>query len=60
MIVLGCAGLADLVGPLQAALGVPVDRGVVPAAVTMAEGLLAQGLSTSRSNTSPPAGQGQR
>ena len=60
VIVLGCAGLADLVGPLQAALGVPVVEGVA-AAVTMAEGLLAQGLSTSRSNIyGPPAGQGQR
>lgn len=56
VIVLGCAGLADLVRPLQAALGVPVVEGVA-AAVTMAEGLLAQGLSTSRANTYalPPA-----
>jgi allantoin racemase len=56
VIVLGCAGLADLVQPLQAALGVPVVEGVA-AAVTMAEGLLAQDLSTSRVNTygRPPA-----
>ncbi len=46
-IVLGCAGLTDLVGPLTDALGVPVIDGVL-AAVTMAEGLLAQGLTTSR------------
>ncbi|MCU1529112.1 MAG: Hydantoin racemase [Frondihabitans sp.] len=44
-IVLGCAGLADLVRPLEAALGIPVVEGVT-AAVTIAEGLLAQGLGT--------------
>ncbi len=49
-IILGCAGLTDLVAPLQAALGIPVIDGVL-AAVTMAEGLLAQGLTTSRANT---------
>ncbi|WP_205245075.1 aspartate/glutamate racemase family protein [Diaminobutyricibacter tongyongensis] len=49
-IVLGCAGLADLVGPLQAALGVPVIEGVA-AAVTIAEGLVAQSLTTSRALT---------
>ena len=49
-IVLGCAGLADLVTPLQDALGVPVVDGVA-AAVKMVEALLAQGLSTSRSST---------
>jgi allantoin racemase len=49
-IVLGCAGLSDLVAPLGAALGVPVIDGVA-AAVTMVEGLLAQGLSTSRVST---------
>ncbi|MCW2529862.1 MAG: Hydantoin racemase [Pseudonocardiales bacterium] len=49
-IVLGCAGLADLVAPLQERLGVPVIDGVA-AAVTMAEGLLAQGLTTSRRST---------
>jgi allantoin racemase len=46
-IVLGCAGLADLQEPLAARLGAPVIEGVA-AAVTMVEGLLAQGLSTSR------------
>jgi allantoin racemase len=49
-VVLGCAGLTDLVAPLQEALGVPVIDGVL-AAVTMAEGLLAQGLTTSRAST---------
>ena len=49
-IILGCAGLADLVGPLSEALGVPVIEGVA-AAVTLAEGLVAQGLGTSRAST---------
>ena len=49
-IVLGCAGLTDLVRPLAETLGVPVVDGVL-AGVTMAEGLLAQGLSTSRRST---------
>jgi allantoin racemase len=49
-IVLGCAGLTDLVEPLQDALGVPVIEGVC-AGVAMAEGLVAQRLSTSRANT---------
>ncbi|GAA4267125.1 aspartate/glutamate racemase family protein [Frondihabitans peucedani] len=46
-IVLGCAGLAELVEPLSEALGVPVVEGVA-AAVVLAEGMLAQGLGTSR------------
>ncbi|MEA9983958.1 MULTISPECIES: aspartate/glutamate racemase family protein [Subtercola] len=54
-IVLGCAGLADLVEPLTAALGVPVIEGVA-AAITLAEGLVAQGLSTSRASTWGRAG----
>jgi allantoin racemase len=49
-IVLGCAGLSDLVAPLTAALNVPVVDGIA-AAVTMVEGLLAQGLATSRAST---------
>jgi allantoin racemase len=54
-IVLGCAGLSDLVGPLTKELGIPVIDGVA-AAVTMVEGLLLQGLSTSRASTyAPPA-----
>ncbi|WP_241834586.1 aspartate/glutamate racemase family protein [Pseudofrankia asymbiotica] len=52
-IVLGCAGLADLVGPLTELLNVPVVEGVA-AAVTMTEGLLAQNLSTSRAATYAP------
>jgi len=49
-IILGCAGLADLVGPLQDRLGIPVVEGV-SAAVALADGLLAQGLHTSRAQT---------
>lgn len=49
-IVLGCAGLADLVEPLEALLGIPVIEGVA-AGVALAEGLVAQGLSTSRVGT---------
>lgn len=46
-IILGCAGLADLVEPLSAALGVPVIDGVA-AAVAFAAGLVSQKLTTSR------------
>jgi allantoin racemase len=49
-VVLGCAGLSDLVGPLSRALGVPVIDGVA-AAVGIARGLVAMGLNTSRANT---------
>jgi len=49
-IVLGCAGLADLADPLQAATGLPVVEGVA-AGVGMAASLLAQGLRTSRQST---------
>lgn len=49
-LVLGCAGLADLVEPLQEALGVPVVEGVA-AAVGLAAALLAMRLGTSRSST---------
>lgn len=57
-IVLGCAGLADLVAPLRDALGIPVIEGVT-AAVTIAEGLLAQGVGTSRIGTwAGPQGAG--
>lgn len=49
-VILGCAGLSDLVVPLREALGVPVIEGVA-AAVGQVEALLAQGLSTSRGNT---------
>jgi allantoin racemase len=49
-IVLGCAGLAELTEPLAQRLGAPVIEGVA-AAVTIVEGLIAQGLSTSRVST---------
>ncbi|GAA2635030.1 aspartate/glutamate racemase family protein [Paractinoplanes durhamensis] len=49
-LILGCAGLTDLVGPLTARLGMPVIDGVT-AAVPMVEGLIAQGLTASRVNT---------
>jgi allantoin racemase len=49
-LVLGCAGLADLVEPLTTTLGMPVVDGVA-AAVTLVEALLAQNLSTSRVST---------
>ncbi len=49
-VVLGCAGLADLVEPLTRALGVPVIDGVA-AAVGIATGLVTMGLNTSRANT---------
>ena len=52
-IVLGCAGLADLVEPLREATGLPVVEGVA-AAVGLATSLLAQGLQTSRSSTYAP------
>ncbi|HET7664921.1 MAG TPA: aspartate/glutamate racemase family protein [Mycobacterium sp.] len=53
-VVLGCAGLADLVDPLTEKLGVPVVDGVA-AAVGIAAGLVAMGLNTSRANTFAPA-----
>jgi allantoin racemase len=46
-IVLGCAGMADLVRYLEAKLGVPVIDGVV-AAVKLAEALVSLGLRTSK------------
>jgi allantoin racemase len=49
-VVLGCAGLADLVKPLVADLGVPVVEGVA-AAVGFAAALVAMGLGTSRGST---------
>ncbi len=53
-IVLGCAGLTTVAEPLSRLLGAPVIDGVL-AAVTMVEGLLAQGLTTSRLSTYAPA-----
>jgi allantoin racemase len=52
-VVLGCAGLADLAGPLSRELHVPVIDGVA-AAVGIAAGLVAMGLTTSRANTFAP------
>lgn len=53
-IILGCAGLQPLVGPVSAALGVPVIEGVA-AAVKQVEGLLSLGLTTSkRGQWAPP------
>jgi allantoin racemase len=49
-LILGCAGLTELVGPLTAELGMPVIDGVT-AAVPIVEGLIAQGLTASRVNT---------
>ncbi|MET0475137.1 MAG: aspartate/glutamate racemase family protein [Mycobacterium sp.] len=49
-VVLGCAGLAELVDPLSRELGVPVVDGVA-AAVGIAAGLVAMALNTSRANT---------
>lgn len=46
-IVLGCAGMADLAASLSAQFGVPVIDGVA-AAVTLAEGMAAIGLKTSK------------
>ena len=53
-VILGCAGLADLLVPLRQALKLPVIDGVA-AAVGQVEALMAQGLTTSRANTFAPA-----
>jgi allantoin racemase len=52
-VVLGCAGLADLVDPLSDRLGVPVIDGVA-AGIGIAAGLVAMGLNTSRASTFAP------
>ncbi len=59
-LILGCAGLSELVAPLEADLGVPVIDGVL-AGLKMAEGLVAAGLRTSKRSTyaPPPAGTGR-
>ncbi len=56
-IVLGCAGLSELVQPLERQLGVPVVDGVL-AGLKLAEGLVAAGLRTSKRSTyaAPPSG----
>jgi allantoin racemase len=52
-VVLGCAGLADLIDPLSDRLGVPVIDGIA-AGVGIAAGLVAMGLNTSRASTFGP------
>ena len=56
-IILGCAGLSDLVEPLSQALAVPVIDGVM-VGLKFAEALVAAGLRTSKRSTYdyPPAG----
>ncbi len=56
VIVLGCAGMADLCADISAAIGVPVVDGVAAATVTV-QGLVALGLRTSTASeyASPPA-----
>ena len=46
VIVLGCAGMADLAGEISRAIGVPVVDGVA-AATTMVQSLVSMGLTTS-------------
>lgn len=53
-IVLGCAGMADLMQALSEEFGIPVIDGV-SCAVGMAEALVAAGLSTSKSGAYAPA-----
>jgi allantoin racemase len=54
VIVLGCAGMADLCAAASAELGVPVIDGVA-AATVMVEALVRLGLSTStRGEYAPP------
>jgi allantoin racemase len=52
-VVLGCAGLADLIDPLSDRLGLPVIDGIA-AGVGIAAGLVAMGLNTSRASTFGP------
>jgi allantoin racemase len=60
VIVLGCAGMADLCRDLSQALGVPVVDGVA-AAVQLVESLAALGLRTSkRGELAPPPAKLQR
>jgi allantoin racemase len=49
-IVLGCAGMADLMAQLTKEFGLPVVDGIA-CAVTLAEALVSAGLSTSKSGT---------
>jgi allantoin racemase len=56
VVVLGCAGMADMCGPISAELGVPVVDGVTAATLTV-QSLVAMGLGTSKRGefASPPA-----
>jgi allantoin racemase len=56
VVVLGCAGMADLCADLTVEVGVPVVDGVAAAVATL-EGLVRLGLSTSRAGgyAAPPA-----
>ena len=47
VVVLGCAGMADMCGPISAELGVPVVDGVTAATLTV-QSLVAMGLGTSK------------
>jgi allantoin racemase len=47
VVVLGCAGMADMCAPISAELGVPVIDGVTAAALTV-QSLVAMGLGTSK------------
>ncbi len=60
VIVLGCAGMADLCAELTARVGVPVVDGVA-AAVGMASGMVRMGLGTSKRDeyASPPVREGR-
>ncbi|MXQ63083.1 Asp/Glu racemase [Actinomadura rayongensis] len=53
VLVLGCAGMAELAAAVSAELGVPVVDGVA-AATKLVEGLVAQGLRTSRRSEYAP------
>lgn len=54
-LILGCAGLSELVEPLTRDLGIPVIDGVL-VGVKFAEALVATGLTTSRLSTYAPLG----
>ncbi len=56
-VILGCAGLSELVAPMREALGVPVIEGV-GIALKLAEGLVANGVATSKRGAyaAPPRG----
>ena len=60
VIVLGCAGMADLAGTISGQIGVPVVDGVA-AATTMVQSLVAMGLTTStRCEFARTPGQGRQ